>query len=163
MKQYIGTKQVSATPMTKAEYNEYRNWDLSEDEDGTEEGYLVEYEDSNPNHPNHKGYISWSPKKQFDDAYNSINEMTFGHAVVLAMNGHKVARKGWNGKDMWIIFTPGRTVQNLEPNSFYEKSGFIPPVTINGHFDMKAADGSMVVGWLASQTDIVARDWTVVV
>jgi hypothetical protein len=28
--------------------------------------------------------------------------------------------------------------------------------------DMKAADGSIVIGWLASQTDMLAEDWVVV-
>jgi len=27
---------------------------------------------------------------------------------------------------------------------------------------MKAADGSLVIGWLASQTDMLAEDWIVV-
>lgn len=30
------------------------------------------------------------------------------------------------------------------------------------HIDMKAADGSLVIGWLASQTDMLAEDWEVV-
>ena len=29
------------------------------------------------------------------------------------------------------------------------------------HIDMRAADGSMVIGWLASQTDMLAEDWMV--
>ena len=33
---------------------------------------------------------------------------------------------------------------------------------ICAHIDMKAADGSIVIGWLVSQTDILADDWTVV-
>jgi hypothetical protein len=76
--------------------------------------------------------------------------------------GKKVSRSGWNGKDMWLILTPGRVVETLEPNSFYDKCGFQAPVTITGHIDMKAADGSMVVGWLASQSDMLADDWVVV-
>jgi hypothetical protein len=35
-------------------------------------------------------------------------------------------------------------------------------VTICPHIDMKAADGSLVIGWLASQTDMLAEDWIVV-
>lgn len=64
MKKYIGTKEVSAMPMTLGEFiaksgrNPYEN-------DGkmhgnNEEGYLVEYEN---------GYQSWSPKDVFDKAY----------------------------------------------------------------------------------------------
>ena len=67
---YIGSKLVLAKPMTRLAYNEYRGWELPNDEDGTDEGYLVEYLDGGkPNHPDHVGYISWSPKEQFDNGY----------------------------------------------------------------------------------------------
>ncbi|MEO3357259.1 hypothetical protein [Acinetobacter haemolyticus] len=68
---YIGTKSVLATPMTRGEYNEYQGWQIPENEDPTEQGYLVEYkEGGKPNHPNHAGYISWSPKDIFDYSYH---------------------------------------------------------------------------------------------
>lgn len=70
---YVGTKVVEATPMNRAEYNTYRNWDLPSNEDGSDEGYLVEYTDGGkPNDDRHEGYISWSPKEQFDNAYIAI-------------------------------------------------------------------------------------------
>ena len=31
--------------MTRGEYNHYRNWDIPENEDPSEQGYLVEYVD----------------------------------------------------------------------------------------------------------------------
>jgi hypothetical protein len=69
--QYTGTKTLFATPMNRADYNVYRGWGLPADEDGTDEGYLVEYTDGGEaNHPDHAGYISWSPKEQFDNAYD---------------------------------------------------------------------------------------------
>ncbi len=69
-KQYIGTKRVSAIPMTRQQYNDYRGWQLPDDEDGSDEGYLVEYVDGGQsNHPDHAGYISWSPKAVFEQAY----------------------------------------------------------------------------------------------
>ncbi|MCE0757118.1 hypothetical protein CXG50_12270 [Pseudomonas plecoglossicida] len=70
---YIGTKIILALAMTRLAYNEYRGWDLPADENGADEGYLVEYQDGGkPNHPDHAGYISWSPKEQFDAAYLPI-------------------------------------------------------------------------------------------
>ena len=74
MIQHIGTKLVkrSAEPMTKAEYNEYRGWSMPESEDPSELVYLVEYEAderNKPNHADHKGYISMSPKYVFDESY----------------------------------------------------------------------------------------------
>lgn len=70
MKRYIGTKIILATAMTLGDYNAKRGWTPPEGEDQTAEGYLVEYTDGGkPNHPEHTGYISWSPKDVFEQAY----------------------------------------------------------------------------------------------
>ena len=160
---FIGTKSVLATPMTRLEYNQYRGWDVPSDENPSDDGYLVEYLDGGQaNHEAHAGYISWSPKQVFSNAYRPNGSFNFGDALMALKQGKKVARSGWNGKGMWLILTQGRIVENLEPNSFYEKCGFEAPVTICSHIDMKAADGSMVVGWLASQTDVLADDWVII-
>lgn len=164
MNTFIGSKKIKATPMNRQDYNEFRGWELPANENGSDEGYLVEYLDGGePNVEGFEGYVSWSPKEQFDNAYQNVEVgVSFGHALLLLKQGKKVARSGWNGKGMWLILTPGRVVETLEPNSFYDKCGFQAPVTITGHIDMKAADGSMVVGWLASQTDMLSDDWVVV-
>lgn len=64
MKKFIGTKQVSAEPMTLGEFIEKtgRNPYANEPEmhGNNEKGYIVEYED---------GYKSWSPKDVFEKAY----------------------------------------------------------------------------------------------
>lgn len=71
MKRYIGTKTVHATPMNRADYNTYRGWELPSNENGADEGYLVEYTDGGTgNDSRHVGYISWSPKAQFETAYS---------------------------------------------------------------------------------------------
>lgn len=69
MRRYLGRKIVTATPMTRAVYNTYRNWTLPADEDGSDEGYLVEYQDGAPNVAGHAGYVSWSPAAQFDASH----------------------------------------------------------------------------------------------
>lgn len=74
-KRYIGTKIVKATPMNRLDYNIYRNWKLPEDENGTDAGYLVEYEDGGKaNVAGHAGYVSWSPKEVFERAYKEIEQ-----------------------------------------------------------------------------------------
>ena len=76
MSLYVGTKIVSARPMTRAEYNAYRGWELPADEDGNDAGYLVEYRDGGkPNDARHPGYISWSPAEQFEQAYQDMGEV----------------------------------------------------------------------------------------
>lgn len=68
---FIGTKSVLATTMTRGEYNEYRGWTIPENEDPTEQGYLVEYVDGGkPNDERHAGYISWSPRDVFEKSYH---------------------------------------------------------------------------------------------
>jgi hypothetical protein len=69
---FIGTKTVLAEAMTRAAYNAFRGWTLPADENGADAGYLVEYLDGGkPNVPGRAGYVSWSPKEQFDNAYRA--------------------------------------------------------------------------------------------
>ena len=74
MKQYIGTKIINAKPMNRLDYNVFRGWALPKDEDGTDEGYLVEYTDGGkPNTKDFAGYVSWSPREQFEQAYHTYH------------------------------------------------------------------------------------------
>ncbi|WP_300347574.1 Gp49 family protein [Clostridium sp.] len=57
MQSYISTKLVKAKPMTRGKYNKYRGWTIPANENPSDEGYLIEYQD---------GYISWCPKEQFE-------------------------------------------------------------------------------------------------
>ena len=69
MQIYTGVKIIAAEPMNLGEYNKYRGWQIPENETATAEGYLVEYANSKSNHLEHSGYISWSPKLEFENAY----------------------------------------------------------------------------------------------
>lgn len=158
---FVGTQTVSAVAMTLGEYNEYRGWSIPANQNPADQGYLFENKELTSNDERHEGYISWLSKNEFEKIYHPCNSLNFGDALNALKQGHKVTRSGWNGKGMWLILTKGRTIENIEPNSFYEKCGFEAPVVITSHIDMKAADGSMVVGWLASQTDMLAEDWQI--
>lgn len=70
MKTYICHKEVRATPMTRADYNKLRGWEIPADENGDDAGFLVEYTDGGKaNHPAYAGYISWSPAAVFLRGY----------------------------------------------------------------------------------------------
>lgn len=69
MKQYIGAKEVQATPMNRGDYNALRGWQVPENENPADDGYLVVYPNGEPNIKEFNGYVSWSPKKQFEEAY----------------------------------------------------------------------------------------------
>lgn len=76
MKQYIGVKVINAKPMTRAEYNTFRGWELPADENGADEGYLVEYVDGGRGNTDlYAGYVSWSPKDVFERAYKPTDSM----------------------------------------------------------------------------------------
>lgn len=75
MNTYIGTKAIRAVPMTRIAYNQLRGWPLPADENGADEGYLVEYLDGGKgNVPGYSGYVSWSPKEVFDRAYRPLTD-----------------------------------------------------------------------------------------
>ena len=160
MNRYIGTKVINARPMNRAEYNAYRGWEVPADENPEDDGYLVEYVDGGkPNHPAHTGYISWSPKEQFDNAYQETNGMTFGMAIEALKRGLKVARAGWNGKGMWLFLIQGSNdIAKLHGYGFGEYQG---EPTFRDAIFMKTVDNQLVP-WTASQTDVLSDDWVVV-
>lgn len=156
MKSYIGTKIINAKPMNRLEYNQFRGWELPKDENGADEGYLVEYDDGgHGNTSEYKGYVSWSPKDVFDRAYNCSGEMTFGDALLKLKYGYKVCRSGWNGKGMFLFVASGdrESVAQIAPGH--------DNYTSQPYIAMKTAKNT-VVPWLCSQDDVLAGDWSVV-
>ncbi len=154
MKNYYGTKNINATPMTREEYNVLRGWELPADENGSDEGYLVEYTDGGePNHGDFKGYVSWSPKEQFENAYQESGKMSFGHAIEALKRGYRVSRSGWNGKGMWLSMVSHDLADKV---SF--QYGALKPLPWIG---MKTVSEEFVP-WLASQSDMLANDWCIV-
>lgn len=167
MNEYVGTKRLRATPMTLGEYNALREWGMPGDENPQAKGYLVEYMDGGkPNVEGFDGYVSWSPADVFEKSYNCIDEgITFGQALMLLGEGKKVARKGWNGKGMYLWILPGTNV----PAEWCKEPHLKGLAEANGgHVEclpsvrMHTADHKVLTGWLASQTDMLATDWVVV-
>lgn len=160
MKSFIGSKLISAKPMTRADYNVFRGWNLPENENGEDKGWLVAYEDGGQaNTKEYAGYISWSPDEVFNKAYRATDGLSFGLAIEALKKGMKVARSGWNGKSMFLFLVDGSTFQvNRAPlNKFYPEGTIINYLP---HIDMKTADDK-IVPWLASQTDVLADDWVI--
>ena len=143
---YIGTKEVVAWPQSKP----HPIADCP-----AMAGYAVKYPD---------GYTSWSPLEAFEKAYR-ISEgdgqaLTFGDALHYLKLGKKVARAGWNGKNMWLrLFVPFMDKQfqisEREPDPAIGDSGTLVP-----WIGMHTADNKFVP-WLCSQTDALASDWCV--
>lgn len=160
MQQYIGTKIINAKPMTRLAYNQFRGWELPASENGTDEGFLVEYVDGGKaNTAEYAGYVSWSPEDVFERAYRPAAGMTFGQTIEAMKLGQCVARAGWNGKGMFLYLIKGSDLQSGLKYGFGELIGepeFVSTIC------MKTADNKLVAGWLASQTDMLAEDWYIV-
>ena len=83
--------------------------------------------------------------------------MDFGKAIEAMRMGKKVARKGWNGKNQYIQLATGisykttiREIVNCEHEAIGNKA--IAFVGTSG----------VQMGWLASQSDMLADDWMIV-
>ena len=160
MKTYIGTKILQANPMTRGEYNTFRGWSVPMDERAEDQGYLVQYKD---------GYISWSPKDVFEEAYHEIGSfMDFGGAIRALKAGKKVARAGWNGKGMYLWLLPQAEVKKewcrderlLE--CFGEKDSLLCLGSIRMYTHDSTGRTAVLTGWLASQSDMLCEDWYIV-
>lgn len=85
--------------------------------------------------------------------------MDFCYALNALRENQKVARHGWNGKGMFIyLVRAGNYAPSTKVASDYFKGELVP---YGPYIAMKTAD-DIVVPWLASQTDLLAEDWTIV-
>ena len=159
LKEFIGTKIIYAKPMNRLYYNIFRGWELPANENGSDEGYLVEYKDgSEPNTKEYQGYVSWSPKEQFENAYKQSGNLSFGDAITYLKLGYKVARTGWNGKGLTLsLKLPEEGVNDMTLPYIYMTYPSTPASDTAPENHINAR-----VPWLASQTDMLAEDWCVV-
>lgn len=138
MERYIGVKIIGAEPMDKFAFHTEQTGETTKDFSGDKEGYKVIYLD---------GYVSWSPKEVFEEAYRKINAMTFGLAIEAAKKGFCISREGWNGKNMHVMGTKLYTPENIQVDN-----DCLLLFNIYGKYNT----------WVPSITDIMAEDWLVV-
>ena len=95
-----------------------------------------------------------------------MNEnLNFGDAIKALKEGKKVARKGWNGKNMWLWLKPATTIKTewcKDPmlKEIVDANG--GEAEALGTICMKTSDNKILTGWLASQTDMLCEDWMVI-
>ena len=105
--------------------------------------------------------------------------LNFGQALEVLKAGGLVARNGWNGKGMFLFQRPAdeitldtvvhviKSIPQSVKDYLAQKIDFTNPGRLDGQHKIKftayicmyAADGSIVNGWLASQTDLLSNDW----
>lgn len=149
MKQYIGTKLIEAEPAYRVDGKTVQptTWPIPEGSKA-EEGYAVRYPD---------GYMSWSPKAVFEEAYRPTDNLNFGLAIEAAKKGKKISRAGWNGK--------GQYVQLATCISYTDPAGAVVNAehkAIGNQALAFVGTSGVQLGWLASQADMLADDWTIV-
>lgn len=86
--------------------------------------------------------------------------MNFGKALEALKDGMRVTRKGWNGKDQFLFLVKGDTLEyatNANLSCLLHKE--VPHSDV---IAIKTTSGVVQVGWLASQTDMLAEDWEIV-
>ena len=62
---FAGATGVHAATMTRQEYNDYRGWQLPEDENGNDVGYILEDRAGQKNTEQMDGFVQWLPKDEF--------------------------------------------------------------------------------------------------
>ena len=149
MNKYLGVKMIEAELMTAFDFTQETGRFMP-----GEDGYKVVYPD---------GYVSWSPKEIFEEAYRRIGNLTFGLAVEALKKGHKLARKGWNGKGMFVVYQKGypqgipSNKQTADAWGMNEGDLFI----CQPYLQIKNVDGSHSM-WVPSINDVLAEDWEIV-
>lgn len=144
---YYGTKRVTAWEMVGL--------------DTSQPGYGVKYAD---------GHISWSPKEVFEAAYQPLDALSFGHAIEAAKAGQKIAREGWNGKGMFVVYMPELNLPPYNTQGTTRKVndrtakwiGEDTPLESQPYFALFTAQKKWQPGWTPSQCDMLANDWRVV-
>ena len=149
MKQYIGTKLIEAEPAYRVDGKTVQptTWPIPEGSKA-EEGYAVRYPD---------GYMSWSPKAVFEEAYRPTDNLNFGLAIEAVKKGKKISRAGWNGK--------GQYVQLATCISYTDPAGAVVNAehkAIGNQALAFVGTSGVQLGWLASQADMLADDWQIV-
>ena len=93
--------------------------------------------------------------------------LNFGEALQVAKEGSKIARKGWNGKNMWVAMTPGKVLNLAEHDIWTQNVKDVAEanggkVTLQPYMIMKNVVDEIQIGWIATQSDMLADDWFIV-
>jgi len=89
--------------------------------------------------------------------------MNFGEVLIAVQEGKRARRAGWNGKGMWIAYSPGcldlpaEKFWSTANATFARRNGGV--ATVGGSISMKAADGVIEMGWRPTSRDMFALDW----
>lgn len=118
-----------------------------------EDGYMytTSHEEKNPQ------YMSAA---EFEAMCRSTEAMTFGDALEATKRGERVARNGWNGKNMYVFLAGDVEFHtDADISEFYMSAD---GVCVTPMLVLRTAQGNLQPGWLATQSDLLAEDWYIV-
>jgi len=97
-----------------------------------------------------------------------MENLNFGQAIEALKQGKRVARKGWNGKGMFLWLKPSTTVKSElchDPllKELCDKNGgeILALGTICMYTHDSTGRQAILTGWLASQSDMLLEDWVI--
>lgn len=83
--------------------------------------------------------------------------MNFGEAICAVKAGKRIQRKGWNGKNQYVELATCISYKNVLGEVINAEHNAI------GNMALAFVGTSGVqLGWLASQSDMLANDWKIV-
>ena len=84
--------------------------------------------------------------------------MSFGLAIEAVKKGLRIARAGWNGKDMYVFLSDGVEFSTMaDMSEFANEDVYVSDLLV-----LRTAQKTLQPGWLATQSDILADDWYIV-
>ena len=103
-------------------------------------------------------YTQFMSTADFETMCRPAESMAFGDALVAMKHGERVARHGWNGKDMYVFLAHEPDfVTDADISAFDQQEAEVCDVLV-----MKTAQNAFQLGWMASQADMLAEDWYIV-
>jgi hypothetical protein len=89
--------------------------------------------------------------------------VNFAEALAVLHIGKRVTRRGWNGRNMWLLIVPGSTITVAAGRPLGDAAPELidRQVAYRPHIDMFTANGE-VVPWVATQSDLLGDDWEIV-
>lgn len=135
-------EHMDIEPMKLGSYFESRNWSIPSDIPKDTAGYKIK---------NSIELSSWLSCKEFKSKFS---ELDFSDALRLLKRGFAIAREGWNGKGIFIVMQkPDANSKMTHPYIYIDTTGLVTDS------DLAPKDR---VPWVASQTDLLAEDWVIV-
>lgn len=96
-----------------------------------------------------------------------METVDFSSALAALKGGSRIRRIGWNGSGMWVALSGENGPRVVATGNLWSKHAQKHAIDNGGNalvhpcLIMKTATGEIVMGWLASQTDLLANDWIV--